>query len=77
MKTAFHPEQSHSAITAGKILLQLKTLEPAAPGQAQVSYREQLQQLEQGLSEAILQERVPPGYHDAIQKYFDDLTKHE
>jgi hypothetical protein len=31
--------------------------------------------VKQGVSEAIRNERVPPGYHGAIQKYFDNLPE--
>jgi hypothetical protein len=34
-----------------------------------------LQQVKQGATEAILQERVPPGYHSGIRKYFDELSR--
>ena len=29
--------------------------------------------IKQGISEAITQEQVPPGYHEAIRGYFDSL----
>ncbi len=29
--------------------------------------------VKQGADEAILQEQIPPSYHDAIQKYFDTI----
>jgi hypothetical protein len=32
-----------------------------------------VREVKQGVSEAIQQEQVPPGYHDAIKKYFDTL----
>jgi hypothetical protein len=31
--------------------------------------------VKQGVSEAIQQEQVPPGYHEAIKKYFDTLPE--
>ena len=73
--TEFKTEKSRAALTAGRILLQLETREVAQHGQARVDYAESLQQVRQGVGEAILQEQVPPGYHDAIQKYFDSLTE--
>jgi hypothetical protein len=29
--------------------------------------------IKQGVAEAIEQEQIPPGYRDAIQKYFDQF----
>jgi hypothetical protein len=31
--------------------------------------------VKEGVAEAIRNERVPPGYHGAIQKYFDKLPE--
>jgi hypothetical protein len=73
VKTDFTPERSKSALHAGKILLQWKTQEVSDPGKARELYRRQVDAVKQGVSEAILQERVPPGYHDAIKRYFDTL----
>ncbi len=36
-------------------------------------FRGLIQQVRQGASEAIMQEQVPPGYHDSIKSYFDAL----
>lgn len=71
--TGFKSERSRSAFKAGKILLQWKTQQLSDRGTAKENYAEQIQTVKQGMSEAILQERVPPGYHDAIKKYFDAL----
>ncbi|OGV75028.1 MAG: hypothetical protein A3K19_14815 [Lentisphaerae bacterium RIFOXYB12_FULL_65_16] len=73
--TAFQSEKSKSALRAGKTLMEWKTKELSQPGQAVVDYREQLREVKQGVSEAILQEQVPPGYHAAIQSYFDSVGK--
>jgi hypothetical protein len=72
-KTDFKSERSRSALQAGKILLQWKTREVSDAGAVRERYRSQLEAVKQGVSEAILQERVPPGYHEAIRKYFDTL----
>lgn len=69
----FQTEISKSAITAGKMLMSTKTRGMGDPGQAQIDYRSLLQQVKQGASEAIRQEQVPPGYHDGIKRYFDQL----
>ena len=36
-------------------------------------FRNTVREVKQGVSEAIQQEQVPPGYHEAIKKYFDTL----
>jgi hypothetical protein len=56
-------------------LLQWQTKEASEAGQATEAYQESIQQLKQGLSEAIRQEKVPAGYHDQIQRYFDTLKE--
>jgi hypothetical protein len=73
--TKFKSERSRSAYKAGKVLLQWKTRGVADPGAVRENYQRQVQAVKQGVSEAILQEQVPPGYHDAIQKYFDSLRE--
>lgn len=72
-QTQFQTERSRTAMSAGRMLMQLKTKELAPAGEAQVDYREQVAAVKQGVSEAILQEEVPPGYHDAIRQYFDTI----
>ncbi len=74
-KTDFKTERSRSAYTAGKILLQWKTKEMSDAGSVKGDYRAKLDAVKQGVSEAILQEQVPPGYHDAIKRYFDSLKE--
>ena len=74
-KNAFKTEKSRSSLRAGKILMTLKVKEVGDRGEVTQEYAEQVKQVKQGASEAILQERVPPGYHQGIKKYFDDLGK--
>jgi len=71
----FKTEKSRSALTAGKILLSIKVQGLSDPGQAVRDYQQCLQDVKQGVSEAILHEQVPAAYHDAIRKYFDSLEK--
>lgn len=73
--SAFKPEKSRSALSGGKMLLQWKTSEVGDTGARAEDYREQVRQVKQGVSEAIVAEQVPPGYHSAIQKYFDSLPE--
>jgi hypothetical protein len=72
-KTDFKTEVSKSALTAGKILLSMKTRGVSQAGDAPQQYAQQLDQIKQGVSEAILHEQVPPAYHDAIRQYFDSM----
>jgi hypothetical protein len=74
-ETAFKPERSPTQLTAGKTLLQWKTKEQGPIGERTEQYRDAVRQVKQGVSEAIAAEQVPPGYHSAIQKYFDSLPE--
>ena len=71
----FKTEKSKSAITAGKVLLSFKTKGLSDRGEAQKNYNKLFTDLKQGMSEAIIQEQIPPGYHDGIKKYFNSLEK--
>jgi hypothetical protein len=73
VKSGFKTEQSKSAVTAGKVLLSMQTKGLSDTGEAEQNYAKSLNQVKQGVSEAILQEQVPPGYHEEIKKYFDTL----
>ncbi len=75
--TDFQPELSQSALVAGKNLLSWKTKGLSAPGQATEAYVEAVREVKQGVSEAILSEQVPPGYHEAIKKYFATIAEDE
>lgn len=71
----FKTEKSGSRLAGGKLLLEWKTNEVSQPGEAQIQYDESLRAVKQGVSEAILQEQIPVGYHDGIQRYFDSLQQ--
>jgi hypothetical protein len=73
--TDFKTEQSRSAVTAGKILLSTTTKGLSDKGDASKEYKALIQKVKQGYSEAILQEQVPPGYHEGIKSYFDNIDK--
>ena len=75
VETDFKTEQSKSAVTAGKVLLSVKTKGLSDKGDAKKEYKSLIQKVKQGYSEAILQEQIPPGYHDGIKSYFDNLEK--
>ena len=72
-KTAFKTERSKSALHAGKTLMQWKTQEEADKGESKLDYKKAVDAVKQGVSEAILSEQIPPGYHEAIKKYFDQV----
>jgi hypothetical protein len=69
----FTPERARSAVQAGKIILNLKVQGLADPGEAALNYKTYVDQVKQGVSEAILHEQVPPAYQDAVQGYFDSM----
>jgi len=73
LDTDHKSEKANSSLTAGKILLQWQVDESAGPGTVKEAYRRRLQEVKQGVDEAIVRERIPPGYHDGIRKYFDKL----
>ncbi len=73
--TGFKTEKSKSAITAGKVLLSFKTKGLSDRGESQKEYNKLVTDLKQGMSEAIMQEQIPPGYHEGIKKYFNSLEK--
>jgi hypothetical protein len=75
VETDFKTEQSKSAVTAGKVLLSVKTKGMSDKGDASKEYKTLIQKVKQGYSEAILQEQIPPGYHEGIKSYFDNLEK--
>jgi hypothetical protein len=74
-ETDFKQERSPTQLAAGKTLLQWKTKEMGPTGARTEEYREAVREVKQGVSEAIAAEQVPPGYHTAIQKYFDTLPE--
>ena len=39
-------------------------------GQVTTEYQEALEEIKAGVDEAISKEKIPPGYHDVIKKYF-------
>jgi hypothetical protein len=75
LKSSFKPEKEQSKLAGGKTLLQWKTNEIGETGARAEDYREAVREVKQRVSEAIVAEQVPPGYHEAIQKYFDSLPE--
>ncbi len=70
----FQTEQTKAAVRAGKILVSLKSKGLSDSGEAQKDYQQLIGQVKQGVSEAILQEQIPPGYHEGIRRYFDTIN---
>ena len=76
-ETDFKKEKSPTQLSGGKMLLQWKVNEVGPTGARAEEYRDAIRQVKQGVSEAIANEQVPPGYHETIQKYFDSLTEQQ
>ena len=75
LTSAFKTEKEQMKFAGGKTLLQWKTKEVGESGARAEDYREAVRDVKQRVSEAIVAEQVPPGYHSAIQKYFDSLPE--
>jgi len=73
VESDFNSEYAKSQVQAGKVLMSLKTQGESEEGEAVKDYQSLLRQVKQGVSEAILLEQIPPGYHDSIKSYFDSL----
>ena len=74
-KTDFKTEISKSALTAGKVLLSIKTKGQSDTGDARQTYSKSVQAIKQGVSEAIDKEEIPKGYIQGIKKYFQSLDE--
>jgi hypothetical protein len=72
-KSGFKPEKATTQIGAGKLLMEWKEKAVGDTGSKGGDYRDAIRAVKDGAAEAIRSERVPPGYHGAIQKYFDNL----
>jgi hypothetical protein len=74
-KSKFKTEMSKSQISKGKVLLTLKTKGMGEHADVKEQYRSAVRDVKQGLSEAILREEIPPGYHEGIKSYFDSIEE--
>ncbi len=74
-KSRFKTELSKSHISKGKVLLTLKTKGMGEHADVKEQYRSAVRDVKQGLSEAILREEIPPGYHEGIKGYFDSMSE--
>ena len=66
-------EKTKTKMGAGKLLMQWKEEGVGETGAKAQDYQEAVKAVREGVTEAIRNERIPPGYHGAIQKYFDRL----
>jgi hypothetical protein len=73
IESDFSPEKAHANIQAGKTLLTLKTKGVGETGEVRQEYRDAIREVKQSWSEAVRQERIPPGYTEGIKKYFDSI----
>jgi len=69
----FQTEKVKTHLQAGKILMQMKTKELSETGEMERQYAEAMRDVKQSVSEAIVAEQVPPGYHGAVKGYFDNF----
>ena len=74
-KSKFKTEMSKSQISKGKVLLTLKTKGMGEHADVKEQYRSAVRGVKQELSEAILREEIPPGYHEGIKGYFDSIEE--
>ena len=72
-KTGLKTEKTKSQLGAGKLLMQWKEEGVGEVGDRASDYQAAVRAVKEGAAEAIRNEQVPPGYHSAIQKYFDRL----
>lgn len=75
VEVGFKSERSESALTAGKLLMEWKNKGVSDSDAVKKDYVERVGEIKRGASEAILQEEIPPGYHDAIKRYFDQMDQ--
>jgi hypothetical protein len=74
-KSGFKTEKATTQLGAGKLLMEWKEEGVGETGRKAGDYNDAVRAVKQGVAEAIRNERVPPGYHGAIQKYFDRLPE--
>ena len=73
--TDFQSERAKAAVKAGKVLMTLKSKGVGESGEVIENRRALIDTVREGYSEAIVQEQIPPGYHDSIRNYFDTIAE--
>jgi O-acetyl-ADP-ribose deacetylase (regulator of RNase III) len=71
----FKKEKDKVQLSAGRLLMEWKEEGVGDTGKKAGDYNNAVRAVRQGVAEAIRNEQVPPGYHGAIQKYFDNLPE--
>jgi hypothetical protein len=72
-KTGLKDEKDPAKMGAGKLLMEWKEEGQGEKGTKAGEYEAAVRAVKEGVSEAIRNEQVPPGYHGTIQRYFDKL----
>ena len=72
-------QNAKSKTQPGKILMEWKTKGLSENGEVNEEYQAAMQEIREGVDEAISKEKIPPGYHEIIKKYFssEGLNKGE
>ncbi|MEZ6049084.1 MAG: hypothetical protein R3C11_26620 [Planctomycetaceae bacterium] len=76
-QSGFKTEFSKSKLTQGKLIMSVASKDVNESGERNNQLGTLIDDLRQGVSEAIEQEQIPPGYHESIKKYFDTLQPEE
>ena len=76
-ETDFKSEVSKSALQKGRLLMSMESKGDAEKGEVEKAYKDAIGVLKEEASEAILKEQIPPGYHESIRDYFDNLEPAE
>ncbi|QDU78794.1 hypothetical protein Pla110_04980 [Polystyrenella longa] len=76
-KSGFKTEFSKSKLTQGELIMSVASKDVNESGEKEAQLGSLIQDLRQGVSEAIEQEQIPPGYRDSIKKYFDTLEAND
>lgn len=72
-ETGFKKENSKARVNAGKVLLSMKVKGVSEAGDTKEQYQQAIRNVQEGLSEALELEEIPPGYIPGIKKYFNTL----
>ena len=63
-------QNAKSKTQPGQILMEWKTKGLSEKGEVTEEYQAAMQEIREGVDEAISKEKIPPGYHEIIKKYF-------
>ena len=63
-------QNAKSKTQPGRILMEWKTKGLSENGEVTEEYQAAMQEIREGVDEAISKEKIPPGYHEIIKKYF-------